>query len=266
MKKYSILALGVLLVSAIYSPVYAVEKPKSMSTDYRIKVVSYQQNNVVPVRGTTFINTQIVFGQNEQIIDVEGGDAASWTVHVSKALANVLNVKPTVYNSNSNLMVATVTDTGDRHYYRFHLISNKTANASDVSNPTYVVQFIYPDEERAKLLAQLNYQQAEKKAILNASQNPKDYNWDYSFNGAKSIMPLHVFDDGKFTYMQLQQNQDIPAVFAVDNPAGKESVVNYRRVGDYLVIEQVAPQLTLRDGKYAVASIFNNSMISKLSR
>lgn len=75
---------------------------------------------------------------------------------------------------------------------------------------------------------------------------------------------MHIFDDGQFTYMQLQAWQPVPAIFAVDNVAGKESVVNYRRDGQYLVVQQVVPQFTLREGKYHVTSVFNNRLIHHL--
>ena len=64
--------------------------------------------------------------------------------------------------------------------------------------------------------------------------------------------------------MQLRPGQTVPAVFAVDNSEGKESVVNTRTEGDYLVVQQIAPQLTLRQGTTKVASIFNNNTIAKL--
>lgn len=193
-------------------------------------------------------------------MDVQGGDAAAWTISINQYLANIINIKPTIVGSHSDLSVVTLDDQSQRRFYRFELIS-QAVNAR-THNETYALQFVYPEDEKAKLIAKLNYSQLEKKSILSAYKNPEFYNWSYSFHGAHSILPLHVFDDGKFTYLQLRQNQPLPAIFAVNNKAGEESVVNYRRVGDYLVIQEVAPQFTLRDGKYAVASIFNDQVIS----
>lgn len=138
--------------------------------------------------------------------------------------------------------------------YYFHLYSSAETNAN---TSTYVVRFIYPDEEKARMLR-------EETAMLNLSKDPNAYNWHYSYSGDKTILPLHVFDDGTFTYMQLRPNQAIPAVFAVDNTRGEESVVNTRKQGDYLVIERIAPQFTLRNGQYAVVSVFNDDVTKKL--
>lgn len=252
------------IAMSISGKAFAQEKPRSLASDPRIKVVSYQKNNVVPIHASNLINTQIIFGSNESIVNYQSGDSAAWSTNVNQYLRNVLNVKPTILGSNTDLDVITIDSAGKRRYYRFDLISHKTPKAQ--TQPTYVVQFVYPNEERAKVLAKLDLQRAEKKAVLNVSKDPNAYNWDYSFAGSRSIMPLHVFDDGKFTYMQLRQGQNVPAIFAVNNAKGEEAVVNFRRVGNYIVVQQVAPQFTLRDGRNAVASIFNTKMIAKIKR
>lgn len=263
MRKFKKTLFYITIMACISFKAFSLQLPQGLVTDNRIKVVSFQPNQVVAVHGDTFITTQIIFGQNEQIVDVEGGDAAAWTMSIDKQLPNVLNLKPTVLSSNSNLLVTTVDNQDKRRYYRFDLTSNNVPN-SLVAKQTYAIQFIYPEEEKAAILAKLNLKKVQNKSILNAFKDPSDYNWNYSFNGDRSIMPLHVFDDGKFTYMQLRPNQIVPSVFAVNNTAGKESVVNYRRTGNYLIIEEISPQFTLRAGRYAVASIFNNRLITQL--
>ncbi len=234
----------------------AVEQTRALATDHRIKVVTFQRDNVVPVIASTFTTTQIVFGQGEVIENIQNGDLDAWTVSVQKGLPNMLFLKPTMVGSNTNMTIVT-----NRHTYYFHLIS-QPGNKQNQS--TYAIQFRYPDQTRARTLANMRYNAIQKRAILNAHKNPHDYNWNYSFSGARSIMPLHIFDDGRFTYLQLRSGQPIPAIFAVDNVAGQESVVNYRRDGQYLVVQQVAPQFTLRDGKHHVASVFNNTLIHRL--
>lgn len=250
-------ALGFLGLSVLNpSSIFAVEKSRALASDHRIRVVSYQPDNVVLVNATTFTTTQIVFGSDEVIENIQNGDASAWTYNVQKGLANMMFLKPTLVDSNTNMTVIT-----NQHTYYFHLISHQNGTASD---NTYALRFIYPEEEHALLLSQMRYNQAQKQAILNSNSYPKNYNWDYSFSGAHSIMPLHIFDDGQFTYMQLQAGQAIPAIFAVDNRSGKEAVVNYRREGDYLIVQQLSPQFTLRADRYHVASVFNNKRIQRL--
>ena len=259
MKKLTMTLLTGLLLSSV---AMAEMTPKSTLTDARIKQVEYQQNNVVTIQGESFVSTQIIFGDDEAIMDVQGGDEAGWTAHIDKGLPYILTLKPTLFDSNTNLSVVTSDTSNTKRIYRFHLLMGSQQAAG--TKPTYAIEFIYPDKEKEKLDATLNYLQRQKESILNAAKKPSDYHWDYSFSGTKSIMPLHVFDDGQFTYLQLRPGQTVPSVFAVDNANGEESVVNTRMEGDYLVIQQLEPQFTLREGPYKVASLFNDTAIEKI--
>ncbi|MFN3233801.1 MAG: TrbG/VirB9 family P-type conjugative transfer protein [Gammaproteobacteria bacterium] len=253
-----------LLIIHSFSIASALEYPRSLSTDSRIQTVAYIPNQVISIHGTTFISTQIIFGEDERIMDIQGGDADAWTVSVSKSLPNVLNIKPTMAGSNSDMIIATIDDAGKSRRYFFHLKSNQKTEI-DKKSPTYAIQFVY-NKKSNMLSAHETIINLEKKTIKDAFIHPKKYHWDYSFHGSHAIMPLHVFDDGKFTYMELRTHQSVPAIFAVDNQAGMESLVNYRRVGEYIVIHQVAPQFTLREGKYHVVSLFNENLIASYKK
>ncbi|NNM58289.1 MAG: TrbG/VirB9 family P-type conjugative transfer protein [Legionellales bacterium] len=227
----------------------ASNPPRALSSDSRIKVVAYDQNQVVPVQMNLMTNTQFILNQDEHILDVQSGDATAWIMDNHNEPPYMFFLKPVIAGSNTNVTVVT-----DKRIYYFRLVSSPDINPR---NAAYAVRFIYPDEEKAKMLK-------EQAATLNLSKDPNAYNWGYSFSGSKNILPLHVFDDGQFTYMQLRPGQPVPAIFAVDNWVGQESVVNFRRQGDYLVIERTAPQFTLRAGQYDVVSIFNDVTVKKI--
>ena len=224
-----------------------------------IKIVAYQPDTVVLVHASTFASIQIFFGKNEIIKTIQNGDLAAWLVNVPEGLNNMLFLKPTIFGSNTNMIVVT-----NQHTYYFHLIcDNNTISSRTIS--TYAIHFIYPKKLLFNSLSKEQLSISEKKIyFLNRARLIKKYNWDYSFSGTQEIMPLHVFDDGQFTYMQLQAKQSIPAIFSVDNVYGKENIVNYRINKDYLIIQQVYPQFTLRKGKYQVTSIFNNKLIKQI--
>ena len=246
-----------MLASCLSTTAMAAITPQPYPNDTRITRVAYQDNNVIPIKGQTFTSTQLVFGVSERILDVEGGDRDGWIVTYQKNLPNMLFIKPTLLGSNSNITVVTT-----RHTYYFHVASNKQLNSHEKA--TYAIKFFYPEDERQQLKATLAAQNRQKAATLNTSRHPKTYNWNYSFNGAREIMPAHVFDDGVFTYFEMRPNQPLPAIFIVDNQHGEEAVVNMRRQGDLLVVQRTAPQFTLRMGKSQVASVFNNGEISRI--
>lgn len=238
---------------------FAAQVPVPLTSDARIQQVVFNPNNVVKVTGSPMTTTQIMFADDEVIKEVQNGDTAGWSSSLNPSLPNMMFLKPVVKDSDTNMTVVT-----NQHLYYFELDSRTNAQGQVV--PTYAIKFVYPREIWAEAETEVGFKAEEKKIALSAFENPEKFNWDYSFNGDKSILPLHVFDDGTFTYLQLAPNQPVPSVFMVDNKEGKEAVVNIRTVGSYLVIQQVAPQLTLRLGPQHVASLFNGKKIAELRR
>ena len=261
--KAGVCGLFFLGVTASFS-CYAQQKIIPLHTDHRIVVVAYQKNNVVPLAASVFVNTQIIFSAKEHVVDVEGGDAAAWSVVINPDLPNVINLKPLVDRSDANMSVVTLDPTMHRRYYRFSLSCGvQPAKKSYHAAPIYALEFVYPAEELKIRMQKNTDANMRRHALLNPATDPSHYHWDYSFSGDRVILPLHVFDDGKFTYFQLRPGQPIPAVFMVDNTAGQESVVNAHREGRYWVVYRVAPQFTLRYGSLHVLSIFNNVLIRR---
>ncbi len=253
-KSWKLLVTSLLLIS-LASHAFAVSIPRSLPQDKRIKAVAYEPSNVVSVRGSTFNTTQILFNKNEVIETIESGDPGAWTTDVQTHLPYMLFIKPTIAGSKTNMMVVTNQHT---YYFQLQSVSDKQVGTRNV---TYAIHFIYPEAIKAKQLAKLHHHQQQQKGKLTISSDPSKYHWNYQFSGDKRLVPLHVFDDGQFTYFQLRPGQVIPAIFAVDNANGKESVVNFRREGGYLVVQQIAPQFTLRHGQAQVTSIFNQRLI-----
>jgi type IV secretion system protein VirB9 len=214
----------------------------SPSQDARIKTIAFQENKVVFLQGKTFTTTQIIFDKDEVVQGVEGGDTSGWIVDYKQSLPNMLFIKPTALGSSSNITVVT-----NKHSYYFKVSSNKTITAQDKA-VTYALRFTYPQANDVKA-------QADKR--------PQDYNWHYSFHGNPALKPRHAFDDGTFTYLEFKPNQIIPAVFAVEDAEGKEAVVNTRRLHNYLIIQRLAAQFTLRNGS-KVASLFNQEAITRI--
>ncbi len=254
MKKSRRLIIGLALSVGLSAPtVFADQKPKSLSTDSRMRMVSYDPNNVVTIVGSQLVQTSIQFADDETIIGVEGGDSAAWAIDINKIKQNILFIKPTVDASDTNLAVIT-----DKNLYHFHLVANTkdTASAKEV---TYNVRFHYPQAEQEALSLKLQAKRQRKESIVtDHAVDPMQVNWEYSFSGrcAKDFVPIKAFDDGKFTYFQFQADTDIPAIFVVDEQ-GKESLANVRMRGQYVVIQRLARQFSLRNGKI-VSCVFND--------
>lgn len=251
MMKKTIVVLAAMGVSGV---ICAQNNPVAYSSDARIRHVTYQDNNVVPIDGRTFTTTQLVFGSTEKVLDIEGGDSAAWMVTYHPELSNIVFVKPTLLGSESNLTILT-----NQHAYYFHLTSNKTLQTKEAA--VYALKFDYPT-------AQANRNDSHAEPARHAypvKVAPKQVNTAYRFSGSPQLLPLHVFDDGTFTYFELGANSPAVAIFAVDDKSGKESTVNIRREGRYLVVQRTAPQFTLRLGKLST-SVFNTAEITRIQQ
>lgn len=247
--------LTAIAIMSMTSKACAQNTPHADARDARIRHVSYQDNNVVPIAGRTLTTTQIVFNQQERVLDIEGGDSAAWMVTYHPALANMVFVKPTMLGSESNLTVIT-----NQHTYYFHLTSNKTLQKESAAQ-VYALKFDYPQSATALT----SHRAHAAPQTLSIKPPTKKVNTAYRFSGSPQLLPVHVFDDGVFTYFELGTNSLAVAIFAVDDKSGKESTVNIRRQGKYLVVQRIAPQFTLRLG-HVSTSVFNTAEISRIQQ
>src|SRR5690606_30719823 len=113
------------------------------------------------------------------------------------------------------------------------------------------VRFIYPEKD---LNAALRAEAVYRAAFPNMSKIDKDrVNIDYSYSGSSKLKPQMIFDDGNKTFFQF--GSCVPAIFAV-KPHYSETLLNFHKEGEYLVVDGVANQYTLRDGNEWIC-IFN---------
>lgn len=260
MKLIPIFIGGALVASTALG--HAQNKPIAFSSDSRIKHVTYQDNNVIPIKAMALTTTEVLFNEQEQILDIEGGDTATWMVTFHPNLPNMFFVKPTLPNSDSNITVVT-----NRHHYYFHVVSQKKIVRAPEAQ-TYAVKVDYAETAAGAkpAVAKLTTAAAPLSRVVNApKQTPHPMNTAYRFSGSPQLVPLHVFDDGRFTYFELAANAPVPAIFAVEDKQGKENTVNIRRQGKYLVVQRTAPQFTLRSGAI-VTSVFNINEISRIQQ
>lgn len=249
--------------------------PNKSPYDSRVRVIDYNRMDVVKLSTFYGVSTHVQFADDEIIKDVAVGDDQAWNI---VPRGNHLFIKPKAKKADTNVTVVT-----DKHVYNFALIvaprSTKDSTAWKDPNLVYGVSFRYPEEEAAKLAAEL---EAKAKAdeikrrwdIVKAKfakitkEGSVDYvgeklkpleqqNYDYWMAGSPEISPTAARDDGRFTYLAFSNNRDMPAVYSVD-AAGKEALINTNVEGNTIVVHRVVPTLKLRKGD-AVVCIRNSS-------
>lgn len=235
------LALAMAAVIAA-TPALAERKPRRGNYDSRIRTVIYKPDDVVKVDATYGVSLMITFGADEIVETVSLGDTDAWGV-VSNKRKNVLFLKPIAKNADTNLTVIT-----NKRDYAFDLSSH---SGTSKAGQTYKIKFLYPDEEYdAKLMEQA------RENVQNPNLSNLDVanvNTDYAYKGDDALAPATIFDDGVKTFFKFKG--DVPAVFMVDGKRN-ETLVNSRREAEFIVVDGVRRQWTLRNGDQ-VTCIFN---------
>jgi len=225
--------LAGMMIMAVLPSAFSAQTPASGRLDPRVTSVVYQPSNVVRVFATYGISTMIIFDEDEKFETVALGDTDSWDV-VPTDKGNILFVKPKAKNVTTNMNVVTT----KRIYYL-----ELNDYAPEDGKKVFGIRFVYPEKG---LNAALRREAEARAANPNISGIDKaNVNIDYSFSGDGKLKPLMVFDDGKKTFFKFGAR--VPAIFAV-NADFTETLRNFRREGDYLVIDGTATQYTLRDG------------------
>lgn len=220
----------------------AAQTPRPGSLDGRIRSVTYQKDNVVKVYGTHGTSTMLVFSNDETFETIAVGDSASWEV-IPSGSNNILFVKPIAENVRTNMNIVT-----NRRIYHFDLVDN----APEAGKHTFAIRFVYPGE---KVNAAIVKEAEERVKFPNISKIEKEnINLDYSFTGDGNFKPLKIFDDGNKTFIEFPKNK-VPSIFTVNDDLS-ETLVNFRREGEYIVVDGEHTQLTLRDGDEFVC-LFN---------
>ena len=216
----------------------------------RIMVLDYDEDaedKSIPILTKRGFVTQIDFGKGESIESLGGtsqaaaltGDADGWIV-VGRKGDRHLYLKPKSEAYPSNLLVVT-----NRYNYAFELRILPDESRSD---GVWRLSFRYPNDG-------LSNAEVRANQVAYALGSPTEKrNLKYRIElirGNGDILPKKAWDDGRFTYIAMGNNREIPAAFKVDGNDG-ESTVNLHTEGQLLVIHEVARRFLLRLDKQEV--------------
>ncbi len=216
----------------------------------RIMVLDYgddTQATSSPILTKRGFVTQIDFGKGESIESLGGtsqaaaltGDVDGWIV-VGRKGDRHLYLKPKSEAYPSNLLVVT-----NRYNYAFELRILPDESRSD---GVWRLSFRYPNDG-------LSNAEVRANQVAYALGSPTEKrNLKYRIElirGNGDILPKKAWDDGRFTYIAMGNNREIPAAFKVDGNDG-ESTVNLHTEGQLLVIHEVARRFLLRLDKQEV--------------
>lgn len=219
--------------------------------DDRLQTLVYDDTAVVRIDGKVKVQTTIKFAPDEVVENVAIGDSAAWQVQPNKA-QTILFIKPLEPAARTNMTVVT-----DKRTYLFDLV------ASPKNAPLYVLQFRYPELEKAAeeaRLAAAAEAEAEKLRAaadpieLAAAQDPyavadpANLNFAWSTAGAVELLPSRTYDNGDAVFLTWPAGIAVPAIL-VTNEDGDEGPINFTVRGETVVVDGVPPQIILRSGR-----------------
>jgi type IV secretion system protein VirB9 len=228
---------------------FSAQLPRYLGSEKKFRSFVYNPNDVYRYLGHYTYQGFIEFEGDESISTISMGNPSLW---LFEHLGNRLFLKPVgENNSETNMTVIT-----NKRVYHFELLAKEAKGITD-KDLVFVVKFVYPDEKDKNIVKFPPVPESDEPDLRDLTK----YNFDYKYTGEPNIAPMKIFDNGEFTYFQFsKKNAEIPAVFTVD-AQGYESLVNYRAAGDYIIIERVAPQYTLRNGSDIVC-VYNNRLFA----
>lgn len=264
MKQIKSIVLMLLIIFNV-TEVIAVTMPRGIGNEQRIKIINYKPNAVFRFVGHYTYQSIIEFSLDEEVQTISMGTPTPWQIIPA---GNRIFLKPIDDDATTNMTVLT-----NKRMYFFEMVAAEADSIED-GNISFIVKFVYPDDGVQSMIQNksvtsvssivpdkiLNFNlsaDTSQDDLTNYLSNVSKYNFNYRMSGPFSeIEPLQVFDDGEFTYFKFRNvNAEIPAIFLVYGDQS-EGLVNYRVVGDYVVVERVAAKFTLRHGS-AVICVFN---------
>lgn len=248
----AIVIVFMLLLSILSYPACAMIESRPIGNEARIKVINYAPNSVIKFVGHFMYHSIIEFGADESVANISMGTPGSWQINPAK---NRIFIKPINEKySTTNMTVIT-----NKRMYFFELHATHAENIHD-KNLAFITKFIYPN-----FVNDMSKQKSGAVVSVGDGFSPPDlskphlYNFEYAVSGEdRELEPILVFDDGEFTYLKFRDiNAELPAIFNVSKD-GRESLINYRVVKGYVIVESVGSQLSLKKGRASIC-LFNKS-------
>jgi type IV secretion system protein VirB9 len=234
---------------------------KPVAIDNRIKTFIYSENEIYKMKFCVMYQSIIELSPDETVELIALGNPDPWKK--IKTIGKRIFIKPLDPDVTTNMTIIT-----DKRIYLMEISSSYCSEYDE--DIIYVARFYYSDPvmdiplkstNRGTLSGKLT--QVENRSESMASVvNDARYNYSYTFSGGgKDIVPIKVFDDGKKTYFVFKDNNAVvPSIFKVDD--GKEEQLDYSISDNYIVINDITEQFSLRLGSELIC-VFNEKLINK---
>lgn len=240
------LVTGALMLAMATAPAPALAQEAERIADPRLVTHIFDETQVFTISGKAKVQTTIKFAPDETIQNVAIGDSNAWQVQPNQA-QTLLFVKPLATSARTNMTVVT-----SQRTYLFDLV------ASPRNAPLYVLQFRYPELERAAEEAKIAAAQQAEIEQANALEleaardpfavvDPAALNFEWAGAGDRELLPSRTYDNGEVVFLVWPADAQIPAILGT-NADGDEGPINFTVRGETIVLSDLPAQIILRKG------------------
>lgn len=203
---------------------------------YEVYAQPYHLTDIVLEAGEV-VNATPLLSEDESVWELTAGVAKDQ--YTGEDIQHLF-IKPAYSNLDSSLVIIT-----DRRVYHFRIKSNSNTHMA-------IVKFTYPTSRNqwAKKNSEVNEIVSDYVHVSNPELLSFDYKMQYSFWKKPEFLPTRVYDDGAYTYIQVNDivlQKKLPLIFNERN-----EIVNYSVKKNVFVIPRLVNKVTLRLGKEKV--------------
>jgi len=232
---------GILLSAAFLVGTARAElTPTKGLTDSRVRIVPYDEEQVIKLKGFVGYQIHFQFAEGETFVNLAAGDNKALDVGYE---ANHLVLKPLAEKVATNITVITT-----RHVYQFDYSASAERPDPARGDVIYSLRFIYPQEEAKRAADALEAQRANERLSNTDKSAARTLNANYWGCGADAIRPVYAVDDGVQTRLRFSAHAEFPTLY-VKNDDESESLVNFTVENDEVIVHRVARSFILRRGK-----------------
>lgn len=227
-----------------------------------IAIPTGSDTTIYPIHTKVDYTTIIVLPQDDKILDYLVGDKAEWVLEGAENLAYVRPAEPG-HKTNINL----VTARGNVYTFDVDEVSASPSIAvdekvilrppqhADLSSSSVAIEtpntprFVsYSDYRKAQELAQHTAKEAQVEIERDRQNVANAMHFGYKYKPGKPFNVASIYDDGKFTYIQMTPSTDeMPALYLIKD--GKPDLTNYSYANGIYTVNSVIDRAYLRLGK-----------------
>ena len=253
-----------LLIASLLLPltVYRANAAPSVGAERSgvVDIYEYVPDSVYQVRTGLGITTQIELDPSEKVLDYSTGFSSGWEL---TRRDNVFYLKPKNVDVDTNMVVRTETNS---YIFELKVVATdwRVLEQARRAGVQYKIRFAYPQDARFTAVAAKSESEPDQVPVQDGMSTRVDrnrryhYGYEYATRSRKAwLVPTAVYDDGRFTYIKLNDGisfptGNFPAVYAREKAHAEEFVVNTTVEGNTIVLHGTYPFLIIRHGDNVV--------------